>query len=108
MVNHLFINYAHRGASEYYPENPLSAFYAGVEMGANGVETDIHRTKDGVLVLFHDDDIARVTNGTGQVSDYTYRQLLELDVHNAAKTRTDKICTFQDFLGTRIWSSPSS
>jgi len=98
MVNHLFINYAHRGASEYYPENTLSAFYAGVEMGANGVETDIHRTKDGVLVLFHDDDIARVTNGTGQVSDYTYRQLLELDVHNAAKTRTDKICTFQDFL----------
>ena len=53
-------------------------------MGANGVETDIHRTKDGVLVLFHDDDIARVTNGTGQVSDYTYSQLLELDVHNAA------------------------
>ena len=44
----MFINYAHRGASEYDPENTLSAFYAGVNMGANGIETDIQRTKDGV------------------------------------------------------------
>lgn len=94
----MFINYAHRGASEYYPENTLSAFYAGIRMGANGIETDIHRTKDGVLVLFHDDDISRVTNGTGNVTDYTYSQLLELDVYSADKTFTDKICTFEDFL----------
>ena len=51
------INYAHRGASEYYPENTLRSFYAGLEMGATGMETDIQRTKDGVLVLHHDDTL---------------------------------------------------
>ena len=40
----MFINYAHRGASAYAPENTLSAFYLGLEMGANGIETDIRRT----------------------------------------------------------------
>ena len=50
----MFINYAHRGASQYFPENTLSAFYAGIAMGANGIETDIRKTKDNVLVLFHD------------------------------------------------------
>ena len=47
------VNYAHRGASEYYPENTLWSFYAGMEMGADGIETDIQRTSDGVLVLHH-------------------------------------------------------
>ena len=46
----MFINYAHRGASQYFPENTLSAFYAGIAMGANGIETDIRKTKDNVLV----------------------------------------------------------
>ena len=43
------INYAHRGASAYYPENTLRSFYAGLEMGADGIETDIQRTKDVVV-----------------------------------------------------------
>ena len=94
----MFINYAHRGASQYFPENTLSAFYAGLEMGANGIETDIHRTKDGVLVLFHDDDISRATDGRGQVSDYTYRELMEFYVLNPAGDRVDKIVTLEDFL----------
>lgn len=59
------INYAHRGASEYAPENTLSSFYLGLLQGANGIETDVQRTKDGVLVLFHDPTIDRVTNGNG-------------------------------------------
>ena len=54
------VNYAHRGASEYYPENTLWSFYAGLEMGADGIETDIQRTSDGVLVLHHDDPRERV------------------------------------------------
>ncbi len=94
----MFINYAHRGASQYYPENTLSAFYAGLEMGANGIETDIHRTRDGVLVLFHDDEIGRATDGSGRVSDYTYRELREFNVINPAGDRVDKIVTLEDFL----------
>ena len=90
----MFINYAHRGASEYYPENTLSAFYAGVEMGANGIETDVQRTKDGVLVLFHDDTLKRVTGADGGVSDHTYEELLRLTVHNKKGDRFDKITYF--------------
>jgi hypothetical protein len=57
----MFINYAHRGASEYAPENTLSSFFMGAAMGANGIETDIQLTKDGIPVLFHDDSLKRVT-----------------------------------------------
>ena len=92
------INYAHRGASTYYPENTLSSFFAGVDMKADGIETDIHRTKDGVLVLFHDDDIKRVTDGEGNVWDYTYEELLKFTVRNDSTGRTDKIAAFEDFL----------
>ena len=45
----MFINYAHRGASAYAPENTMAAFRLGVAMGADGIETDIRRTRDGVL-----------------------------------------------------------
>lgn len=71
-----FVNYAHRGASEYAPENTMFAFKMGVDMGANGIETDIQLSKDGKPVLFHDRSIERVTGGTGSVSDYTYEELL--------------------------------
>lgn len=73
------INYAHRGASEYYPENTLRSFYAGLDMEADGIETDIQRTKDGVLVLHHDDTLERIPHVAGSVKDYTYDELLKLD-----------------------------
>ena len=70
-----FVNYAHRGASEYAPENTLLSFYTGVYMGANGIETDVQMTRDGVLVLFHDDTILRLTGAEGSVADYTLEEL---------------------------------
>ena len=94
----MFVNYAHRGASSYYPENTLSSFYAGLDIGANGIETDIQKTRDGVLVLFHDDTIERVTEGSGTISEHTYAELMQLDVRNDAYQRTDKIVTLEDFL----------
>lgn len=99
----MYVIYAHRGASEYYPENTLSSFYAGVDMGANGIETDVQKTKDGVLVLFHDDTVDRVTDGSGDVSDFTYAELMELTVKNEKYNRTDKIVTFEDFLKYICW-----
>ena len=99
----MFINYAHRGASEYEPENTLSAFYAGVAMGANGIETDIQRTKDGILVLFHDDTLKRVTGADGGIGDYTYEELLRFTVHNKACDRFDKIPTLESFLTYFGW-----
>ena len=79
--NH-FINYAHRGASSYAPENTMEAFHLGIEMGANGIETDVQRTKDGILVLFHDDTILRMTGKPGKIQDYTYDELLTMPVSN--------------------------
>ena len=91
-----FINYAHRGASEYLPENTLLSFYTGVYMQANGVETDVRRTKDGVLVLFHDATLERVTGDPRSVEECTLAELTELDVKK--DSYTDKIVIFEDFL----------
>lgn len=91
-----FIVYAHRGASEYCPENTLLSFYTGIFMGANGIETDVQITKDGVLVLFHDDTLTRVTGAEGSICDYSYDELLSLSVKK--NELTDKIPTFEDFL----------
>lgn len=73
------INYAHRGCSEYYPENTLFSFYMGLTMKADGIETDIQKTKDGVLVLFHDDNLKRILGKEGSIKDYTYDELLQFD-----------------------------
>ena len=96
MENRGFVNYAHRGASTYCPENTMLSFYTGIYMGANGIETDVQMTKDGVLVLFHDDTCNRILGIDGSVKDYTYEELLAYDVRNGALT--DKVPTFEDFL----------
>ena len=57
--------WAHRGASGYAPENTLDAFRKAVEMGADGIELDVQMTKDGELVVIHDETIDRVSNGKG-------------------------------------------
>ncbi|MBR5542841.1 MAG: hypothetical protein IKU65_01940 [Oscillospiraceae bacterium] len=93
------INYAHRGASEYAPENTLSSFYLGLLQGANGIETDVRRTKDGCLVLFHDDTLNRVSDGEGRVSDCTLEELKTLEIRgNATCGFYDRILTLREFL----------
>ena len=71
--------WAHRGASGYAPENTLDAFRKAVEMGADGIELDVQMTKDGELVVIHDETIDRVSNGKGWVKDYTYEELKKFD-----------------------------
>jgi len=93
------INYAHRGASEYAPENTLSSFYLGLLQGANGIETDVQRTRDGVLVLFHDDTVDRVSDGVGRVCDYTLEELKKLKIYGNSTTGFyDRVVTFREFL----------
>ena len=67
--------YAHRGASAYAPENTLEAFYIAAKMGADGVELDVHVTKDGELVVAHDEEIDRVSDGSGLIQNMTLAQL---------------------------------
>lgn len=73
--------WAHRGASAYAPENTMEAFKLAVEMNTDGIETDVHMTKDGVLVLMHDEKVDRTTNGTGYIKDYTYDELYQLNAN---------------------------
>ncbi len=90
--------YAHRGASQYMPENTFSSFYLGCWMGANGIETDVRKTRDGELVLFHDESLERVTGEAGRISDYTYAELLNMRVRNLRSGTEDLIVKFEDFL----------
>ena len=70
---------AHRGASAYRPENTCPAFALAMEQGADGFELDVHLTKDGEVVVAHDLELERVSNGTGRICDYTLAELRELD-----------------------------
>ncbi len=70
---------AHRGYSGAYPENTLSAFAGAYACGAKTVEFDVRKTKDGELVIYHDDTLERLTGDETTVADYTYEELLQLD-----------------------------
>jgi glycerophosphoryl diester phosphodiesterase len=70
---------AHRGNSAYAPENSMEAFRQGIQLGADAIEFDIHLTRDGQIVVIHDPDVARTTNGTGLVADTPLRDLSRLD-----------------------------
>lgn len=72
-------NFAHRGFSGKYPENTLLAFEKAIEAGAEGMEFDVQLTKDGQLVIIHDETIDRTSNGVGRVKDFTYEELLQYD-----------------------------
>lgn len=69
----------HRGGAALGPENTLAAIEAGLAAGADGVEVDIRMTADGALVLMHDPDVDRTTNGTGRIDDSTLEQIRALD-----------------------------
>ena len=73
---------AHRGASGHAPENTLEAFRVAMEMGAEGFELDVHVSRDGELVVIHDETVDRTTDGTGYVKDLTLRELKALDASN--------------------------
>src|SRR4051812_11399641 len=66
---------AHRGSSEFAHENTLEAYRATFELGGDGNEFDLRVTKDGVLVVFHDDMLDRLLDGYGDASEYTWDEL---------------------------------
>ena len=76
------INFAHRGASNYYPENTMVSLKEGIKTGANGLEIDVHKTKDNKLVVIHDEDIQRTFKGKGLVKDMTLEELRRFKCRN--------------------------
>ena len=75
---------SHRGDWRNAPENSLQAFQNCIDMGVDMVELDLKKTKDGELILMHDNTLNRTTNGTGKPEDYTLAELKELRLKNGA------------------------
>lgn len=70
---------AHRGCRSLYPENTLEGFRKAIELGVDAIEFDVHPTRDGKLVITHDNTLERCSNGTGMVHDCTLEELKALD-----------------------------
>ncbi len=69
----------HKGASGYAPENTLAAMELALDMGVDMIEIDVHLTKDGEVVVFHDEEVSRTTNGTGKIHEMTLEEVKQLD-----------------------------
>jgi glycerophosphoryl diester phosphodiesterase len=70
---------AHRGGAGLWPENTLLAFERARDLGVDVIETDVHSTSDGVLVIMHDSTVDRTTGGTGRLQDMTLAEVKRLD-----------------------------
>lgn len=86
MPNSLII--AHRGASGLAPENTLAAFRLALELGVDLIELDVHRTKDGHIVVIHDDSLDRTTDRSGKIRDLTLGEIVDADAGQGERVPT--------------------
>src|SRR6187397_1180390 len=89
---------AHRSAHLVSPENSLSAIKDAIEIGADIIELDVRKTKDGVYVLLHDKNIDRTTIAKGDVSNYTYDELKAIPLLQNGQPTNERIPTFESAL----------
>jgi len=83
------VNVAHRGGiAPGQPENTLGAFRRAIAAGADAIEIDLRGTKDGRVVVLHDETLDRTTDGTGPVTDYALSDLRRLDAGDGARIPT--------------------
>lgn len=88
----------HRGYSGKYPENTMLAFQKAIEAGADGIELDVHQTKDGHLVVIHDETVDRTTDGTGAVLELTLAELKKLNANKRfPEYGPQEIPTFEEY-----------
>lgn len=90
--------WAHRGCSQMYPENTLLAFGKAAELkGLAGIELDIQLTRDGQIVVFHDEKVDRTTDGRGELHSYTLAELKKLKI-DAGDRKYEQIPTMEEVL----------
>lgn len=92
------IAFAHRGGASDEPENTMPAFQRAVDLGYRYLETDVHATKDGVLLAFHDDDLQRTCGVAGRISELGYDE-----VRRARVAGREPIPLMSELLGS--WSA---
>ena len=94
-----FLINGHRGAMLFAPENTLSSFEFAIRAGVDIVEFDVRTTKDGVLVLMHDETVNRTTNGRGEVSELTLEEIEALTIRSKNRCIEDEhVPTFEEAL----------
>jgi len=84
----LELRVGHRGAKAYEPENTIRSFMKALELGVNAIELDVRRTKDGEIVVIHDAEVDRTTNGKGLVSELTLSEIKRLSTDKGEKIPT--------------------
>ncbi|MBP3370663.1 MAG: hypothetical protein J6L85_07915 [Clostridia bacterium] len=91
---------AHRGWSEKYPENTMLAYRKAAELNVDQIEIDVRVTKDGQLVIIHDETVDRTTNGSGRVENMTLEEIRALDAGSwkGAEFAGERVPTFDEFL----------
>lgn len=94
--HHPYLLFGHRGSPEHEPENTLPSFLRAIADGCNALELDVHRTKDGHIVVFHDDVLDRTTNGTGRVAEHTLAELKSLNAAHGWEGRNEEIPTLKE------------
>lgn len=91
--------WGHRGCCYRYPENTISAFMAAAALpGITGIETDVQLTKDGEVVVFHDENVKRVTDGDRDVKDYTFSEIEQLRIDAGEGRAAEHIPSLDEFL----------
>ncbi|KUL76599.1 MULTISPECIES: glycerophosphodiester phosphodiesterase family protein [unclassified Streptomyces] len=88
-----FLTIGHRGVMGLEPENTLRSFVAAQQAGLDVIELDLHLSKDGALVVMHDTDVDRTTDGTGAIADKTLAELRTLDAG-----RGERVPVFEEVL----------
>ncbi|WP_405995020.1 glycerophosphodiester phosphodiesterase [Streptomyces sp. NBC_00986] len=88
-----FLTIGHRGVMGLEPENTLRSFVAAEQAGLDVIELDLHLSKDGALVVMHDADVDRTTDGTGPIAERTLGELRTLDAG-----RGERVPTFEEVL----------
>jgi glycerophosphoryl diester phosphodiesterase len=100
---------AHRGGPRYAPENTLAAFKNAIAQGADWLEFDVQMTKDGTLVVIHDETVDRTTGGAGAVADLTLEQIRALDAGQGEKVPTfDEVVALAKAAGVGIFPETKS
>ena len=95
---------AHRGSKGTHPENTCIAFREAVRVGAEGIELDVHLSKDGYLIVMHDETVDRTTDGHGEIQQLTLNELKQLDAGSWFQKNPSVQCvpTLEDVLNCLV------
>jgi glycerophosphoryl diester phosphodiesterase len=96
----ILLKVGHRGAKAYEPENTLSSFKRAIELGVDAVELDVRKTKDKEIVVIHNSNVNKTTDGSGAVSDFTLEEIKKFVTEKGEQIPT--LEEVLDFVGKRV------